>query len=1048
MFQFLILIPLLPVVTYIVLRWKHHRFYRISSELPGPANYPLIGCGHLFIGKSNEEQFAILNDITKTYPSPCRAWLGPKMFVFIDNPEDMQVVLNSTNCLEKADLYRFFRCEKGLFSSPASIWKVHRKLLSPCFSPAILSSFVSIFNTKSEILVQRLEKNIGNGAFNLFGDISRCTLDMICATTLGTNMDLQSNEGTEFIKAIEDACELINSRLYKFWLHPEWIYQKTKYYKEEKDCYLKAYKMSHKILELKQEARINLKKPSSNDKIDLKKPQIYIDQILRLAEDTDVFDDRAIRDELDTIIVGGNETSALTLSHVMLMLAIHQDVQQKVYNEIVNVLGSRDPTIAVNNDHLPKLIYTEMVMKETMRLFPVGPIVARTCTAPTRISKTTIPEGTNIVLGVYNVHRNPKHWGPDVDRFNPDNFFPERVAERHPYSFLPFSGGPRNCIGYKYGLMSMKIMLCHLLRAYRFRSPLKMEQLQLKMSITLKIANRHMVTVEKREGWQKEGAGLQYRNIRQRPLHAQRAFASYRSELNRRRQVWCANTTQAMWHTAVVWLILTVVISLCYYRWRRRKVIAMLSKMSGPRAIPFLGHVHLMREFTSGEKVFHTLMRYSSLYTSPLAAEVGPLAHIFVYTPAHIQTVLTSPYCLDKPLQYSFFKVNRAIFGAPGDLWKLQRKLFTPSFGPSILHSFVSIFNEKSSIMVDQLAKFVGKPQRNYYGEIVLCFLDTICGTAFGVDADLQRSPLGAEYAELQENFVEFVTNRLYNVSYYSNFIYTMTNTYRKDKKNFDGLMSLLVKATQIEKHENRFKISDTDNKREHDAEIKKPQIFIDKLIDEIQKDGEIKREDLRQHLLTICFAGNDTTATTMSALLLMLAMHPDIQERVFQEVMVVCPEKNQFVTMEDAAKLTYTEMVCKETMRMFPVAPMIGRVAKEDIKLDDELTIPANSTVVPCIYKVHMDPEIWGPDVKKFNPDNFLPDRATERHPYAYLPFSGGPRNCLGVRYGWLSMKILLVHILRRYRLRTTLTMDTMTIKYSIFLKIVDGCALILDER
>ncbi|XP_062557031.1 cytochrome P450 4c3-like [Armigeres subalbatus] len=503
-----------------------------------------------------------------------------------------------------------------------------------------------------------------------------------------------------------------------------------------------------------------------------------------------------------------------------------------------------------------------------------------------------------------------------------------------------------------------------------------------------------------------------------------------------------------MGNTALVWLIVTVVLSLSYYRWKRRKVIAMLSRMNGPRSIPFLGHVHLMREFTSGEKVFHTLMRYSSLYKSPVAAEVGPLAYIFVYTPAHIQTVLTSPHCLDKTMQYSFFNVNRAVFGSSGDLWKLQRKLFTPSFGPSILHSFVSIFNEKSFIMVEQLAKFVGKPQRNYYGELVLCFMDIICGTAFGVDANIQRSPLGAEYANLQENYLEFVAIRHYNLSYYPNFIYNMTNTFRKDKKNFDSLMSLLVKATQMDKHESRLNISDIDDLREKNAETKKPQIFIDKLINEIQKDGEIKRDDLKQHLLTICFAGSDTTASTMSALLLMLAMHPEIQERVFQEVMVVCPEKNQIVTMEDAAKLTYTEMVCKETMRMFPVGPMIGRVAKEDIKLDDEITIPANSTVISCIYKVHMDPEIWGPDVKKFNPDNFLPDRTTERHPYAYLPFSGGPRNCLGVRYGWLSMKILLVHILRRYRLRTNLTMDTMMIKFSIFLKIVGGCALILDER
>lgn len=146
---------------------------------------------------------------------------------------------------------------------------------------------------------------------------------------------------------------------------------------------------------------------NNNDNILSKSPQIYIDQILRLAEETDVFDNQAIKDELDTIIVGGNETSALTLSHVMLMLAIHQDIQQKVYNEIVNVIGSCDPSIPVHNDQLSKLIYTEMVMKETMRLFPVGPVVARTCTSPTRICKRTTSTNPSYYLDPFH-HLQPK----------------------------------------------------------------------------------------------------------------------------------------------------------------------------------------------------------------------------------------------------------------------------------------------------------------------------------------------------------------------------------------------------------------------------------------------------------------------------------------------------------------------------------------------------------------------------------------------------------------------------------------------------------------
>ncbi|XP_052890475.1 probable cytochrome P450 313b1 [Anopheles moucheti] len=496
----------LSVLYWIVWRLKNWKHYKLSSDLTGPRDYPLIGSAHLFLGKSNEEQFRCILDITKTYQSPCRVWLGPKLFVFIDNADDLQTVLNSPHCLEKADVYRFFQCETGLFSAPASIWRVHRKHLSPCFNAKILASFVSVFNAKSAILVDHLALRMNEKKlFNVYEYISKCTLDMVCATTLGTNMNLQNEKGDEYIGAIERASELLNHRLYKVWLHPEWVYRLTSYYKIQQECYATAYKMSRAVLALKGDEleeikdRTGIKNSAPEVKQttdDYRKPQIYIDQLFRLAKETGVFDERAIRDEIDTIILGGNETSALTLSHVVLMLAIHQDVQQRVYDEIVSTLGA---TVGeVENDQLSRLTYMEMVLKETMRLFPVGPIIARQCTEDTKISKTTIPSGVTVVLGIFNVQRSETHWGSTANTFDPDNFLPERNAHRHPYCFLPFSAGPRNCIGYKYGLMSMKVMLCHLLTAYRFSTNLTMEQLILKLDITLKIANKHLVSIVRR----------------------------------------------------------------------------------------------------------------------------------------------------------------------------------------------------------------------------------------------------------------------------------------------------------------------------------------------------------------------------------------------------------------------------------------------------------------------------------------------------------------------------------------------------------------------
>lgn len=92
----------------------------------------------------------------------------------------------------------------------------------------------------------------------------------------------------------------------------------------------------------------------------------------------------------------------------------------------------------------------------------------------------------------------PDIWGDDAEEFNPDHWLPEKVNERHSFCFLPFSGGPRNCIGYIYAMMSMKVVLSGILRKYKFHTNLKLNELEMKFELTLKLSNKHMVGMERR----------------------------------------------------------------------------------------------------------------------------------------------------------------------------------------------------------------------------------------------------------------------------------------------------------------------------------------------------------------------------------------------------------------------------------------------------------------------------------------------------------------------------------------------------------------------
>ena len=103
-----------------------------------------------------------------------------------------------------------------------------------------------------------------------------------------------------------------------------------------------------------------------------------------------------------------------------------------------------------------------------------------------------------MLINFYSLHRRKDIWGENAELFNPDNFLPENVEKRHPYSFLPFSGGARNCIGYRYAMISLKILLIYLVKNYKFSTHLKYEDIQFRSDINLKLCTKHWVSIEQR----------------------------------------------------------------------------------------------------------------------------------------------------------------------------------------------------------------------------------------------------------------------------------------------------------------------------------------------------------------------------------------------------------------------------------------------------------------------------------------------------------------------------------------------------------------------
>lgn len=321
---------------------------------------------------------------------------------------------------------------QGLLTSENPLWREQRRLIQPAFHRRSLATFAGLMTDAACRTVARLEAIPPGETVDIAREMTRLTLDIVTqalfgydisghADLIGASLETMVTIGKPRHRKVREGTELLDRIVY--------------------------------------------------DIIDARRsrPDVARDDLLAMLlnaryDDGSPMPDRQVRDEVMALLVAGHETTANTLSWTWYLLAQNPAVVERLEAEVEGVLGGRVP----GPDDFSRLVYTDWVIQEAMRLYPSAWSISRRALGDDEIGGYFIPAGAVVAMSPYTMHRHPAFWD-EPERFDPERFTPERVADRPRFAYFPFGGGARQCIGNHFALMESLTIIPTLTQRFRMR---------------------------------------------------------------------------------------------------------------------------------------------------------------------------------------------------------------------------------------------------------------------------------------------------------------------------------------------------------------------------------------------------------------------------------------------------------------------------------------------------------------------------------------------------------------------------------------------------
>ena len=395
---------------------------------------------------------------------------------FVNRPDYIESVLvTQNNNFVKSKDYRAMRrvLGNGLLLSEGEFWRRQRKLIQPAFHQERIAAYADIMTDHA----QRMLSSWSDGqTLDIHEAMMHLTLGIVAKTLFDADV---SHEAEDVDAALTVLMGKFLRQAGLALLLPAWVPLPTS--RLLKRAVGRLDKVIYGIIEQRRASG-----QMSGDLLSV---------FLQVQDDEGVgMTDRQLHDEIMTLFLAGHETTANVLSWTWFLLGQNPEVEEKLIEELRRVLGGRVPTPA----DLPQLVYTDMVLRESMRLYPPVWVIGRRALAPFRLGEYELPADTNMLISQLILHRDARYF-PEPLQFNPDRWSPSdpRTTSLPRFAYFPFGGGPRVCIGAGFAMMEAVLLLATIAQQFRIQIA-PGQTVKMQPTVTLRPRNGIPVTLKRR----------------------------------------------------------------------------------------------------------------------------------------------------------------------------------------------------------------------------------------------------------------------------------------------------------------------------------------------------------------------------------------------------------------------------------------------------------------------------------------------------------------------------------------------------------------------